>query len=110
MDVAQENQRSRVRHSLLLQEVLHELRIVTILLLSNDSLQLLNLVTFSRCLNIFMVDLLITRRINQTTQEQINSLIGTDSLKYLDTSRNGESLVVLYSHIDNNLQIRSIVT
>ena len=109
VDIAQEDQRTRVWDSLLLEEVLDLLGIIAVLLLSDDSFEFLYLVAFSCCLNVLVINLLIVSGVDERSQEQEYSLEWTHWLKDLHQSRNGQSLIVLDCNAYNQLDILSVV-
>lgn len=110
MDITEEDEWSRIGNTLFLEEVLDGFWIVAILLLSDDTFKLLDLVAFGSRFDVLVVGLLIVCGVDERPQEEVHALEGTHTLEDLDAGGDGKFLVVLDGHIDNELHVLPVMT
>lgn len=103
--IAKEDQRPWVLEALLLQEVLHVLRVVVFRLLGDHPLELLHLIALGRRLDVLMVGGSLGGGIDQRAEEEVDALEGAHAFEDLDADRDGQPLVVRHGHVHHDLEV-----
>lgn len=67
------------------------------------------MVAFGCCFDVFMIDSFLVSGVNERAEEEVDAFEGVDLLEDFYAGWNGESLVVLNSDLDHNLDVLATV-